>query len=442
MGLLPRRPLFRRLLVGLMIVSLLLFGLSCWVIGSKNSLDRRIDAIRAEGYPATIADLAPAIIPADDDAAARLAIVADQLKEFDRELAQFERTPVGAAYDAGQQRGEAATAEQLDAMRAIVEKFPEFDAAVEKAGACDEYASRHDYRLPQPQFLAAMLPRATNLRTVARFVAWQMRLAIAEGRPELAVEKGISLLRLAELYDKSEPGIVSSQIAMAVRGVAANELYSALSAGPISPDLRQQLDEELARFNAKESFLHALMTERAISVSATQEQLGGGVKPLIVNTVGLHIKKMYVEAIDYYEPVLSVIEQPWYVAYQHGTSIFKKPTGYGTMADLLAPAFEGQFEAVHRTSAMLRSLRVLNALQQYATEQGTEATGLADLKLPAEAMEDPFTGKPLIAKLVDGSWVVYSVGKDGVDDGGEFTTPKDSGVGPSKPVAANSEPDN
>lgn len=162
-------------------------------------------------------------------------------------------------------------------------------------------------------------------------------------------------------------------------------------------------------------------------------------KPLIVNTVGLYLKKMYVEAIDYYEPVLSVIEQPWYVAHPHGTSIFQKPTAYGTMADQLAPAFEAQFEAVHRTSALLRSLRVLNALQQYATEQGAEATGLVDLKLPAEAIKDPFTGKPLIAKLVDGKWLVYSVGKDGVDDGGNFAKYKDVGFGPLKEQPATLE---
>lgn len=442
MRFLPQRPLFRRLLVGVMIVGLLLFGLSCWSIGSRSSLNRRIDAIRTEGCPATIADLAPPIIPAEEDAAAELASAANHLAEFDRKLDGFYKSPLGTAYDATRDSDEAPTAEQLDAIRAIVEQFPELDAAVKKAAACDQYASRLAYRLPYPQFQAAMLSQLTNLRTVARFVAWQMQLAVAEGRTDLAVEQGIALLRLADLYGGSEPGLVSSQIAMAVRGVAVSELYSALSAGPISPALRQQLDEELARFDAKESLLHALTTERAISVGATQDQLGGGVKPLIVNTIGLHIKKMYVDAIDYYEPMLSVAEQPWHVAHQHGTPVFKTPTAYGTMADLLAPAFEAEFAAVHRTSALLRSLRVLNALQQYAAQQGAEATGLVDLKLPAEAMEDPFTGKPLIAKLVDGSWVVYSIGKDGVDDGGEFTTPKDYGVGPSKPVAADPEPEN
>lgn len=432
MKFLPQRPLFRRLLVGVMIVCLLLFGLSCWSIGSKSSLNRRIDAIRAEGYPATIADLAPVVIPADDGAAAQLASAADQFAEFDRELARFEKTPVGAAYDEGRRRGEAPTSEQLDAMRAIAEKFPELDPAVERAAACGQYASRLDYRLPYPQFQAAMLSHASSLRKVARFVAWQMQLAIAEGRTDLAVEQGIALLRLADLYDGSEPGIVSSLVAVAVRGVAASALYDALSAGPISSELRQQLDEELSRFDAQQSLLHALTTERAISVSAIQDQLGGGVKPLIVNTVGLHIKKMYVESIDYYEPVLSVAEQPWHVIHQQGTSIFKKPTAYGTMADLSAPVFEAQYEAVHRMSALLRSLRVLNAFQLYAAEQRAEAAGLVDLKLPVEAMEDPFTGKPLIAKLVDGNWLVYSVGKNGVDDGGEFTTPKDYGVGPKK----------
>lgn len=439
MTLLPRRPLFRRLLVALMIVSLLLLGVSCWLIGSKNSLDRRINAIRAEGFPATIADLAPAIIPAEDDAAAQLAAVEDRFAEFDRELARFDKTPTGKAYDEGRQRGEAPTAEQLDAMRVIVAKFPELDAVVKQAAARDGYASRYDYRLPQPQFLAAMLPRASNLRTVARFVAWQMRLAIAEGRPELAVEQGISLLRLAALYDNAEPGVVSSQIAMAVRGVAASELYNALSSGPISPELRTKLDNELGRFDPEQSLHHSLITERAITISATQDQIGGGMNAIVANTVGLPMKKMYMDAVDYYEPMLAVAEQPWPVVFQGSTSIFQTPTSYGTMADLLAPSFEAHIHAVHRTSAVLRSLRVLNAFQRYAEEHGAEAAGLADLKLPSETTVDPFTGKPLIAKSVDGTWSVYSVGKDGVDDGGELATPKDFGIGPSKPSSVSPE---
>ena len=82
---------------------------------------------------------------------------------------------------------------------------------------------------------------------------------------------------------------------------------------------------------------------------------------------------------------------------------------------------------------MIRSLRIFNALQQFAEKNGREATGLAELELPKSAMIDPFSGKPLIVKHTDDGWLVYSVMENGVDDGGNFEE-KDRGLRPRKPT--------
>ena len=78
-------------------------------------------------------------------------------------------------------------------------------------------------------------------------------------------------------------------------------------------------------------------------------------------------------------------------------------------------------------------LRAFNALQAYAENNGREASGLADLDLPPEATIDPFSGQPLIVKHTDKGWRIYSVGEDGVDDGGAFKDNKDYGLGPPSP---------
>ena len=201
-------------------------------------------------------------------------------------------------------------------------------------------------------------------------------------------------------------------------------IYEALMAdaaadeGLITPAMQQELDGELARFDAGEILRHTMTTERAYVVSATQHELGG-MPSIIANTVGLPMKMMYIESIDSIDPVLAIVDQPWYVTFQPGKpNIFQPTTSKGVMADMLAPAFKAQFDMVHRTGATLRRFRVASGLQQYAVEHGKEASGIEDLNLPAEAIEDPFTGRPLTAKLVDGNWLVYSVGVNGVDDGG------------------------
>jgi hypothetical protein len=434
MGILPQRPLYRRFLILGGLLGVILTALGCWAIYSRSSLSGRIAAIRAAGYPATIADLAPAPIPAADDAAAQLADVAEQFDEFSRDLGRFYKTPAGVAYDERHKRSEAVSTEQLDSIRAIMEKYPDLDAAITRAASCRAYASRLDFNLPQPQFLQAMIDQSSDIRTVARFIQWQMELAIAEGRSDVAVEKGITLLRLAALYDV-EPGVSSSMVAMAMRENAAARIYDALADDDnrsVSPELRHELDLELARFRAEEALRHSIATERAQVISATQHQIGG-MKSIVANTVGMPMKMMYVESIDVIDPILELAEQPWHETFKPGSqNVFQATGRMGAIAGLLAPSFKAHFDAVHRTTARLRSLRVFNALQLYMDEHGQEAAGLSDLNLPADAGIDPFNGQPLIVKRTEEGWFVYSVGTNGSDDGGNFDKHQDIGVGPSQ----------
>jgi hypothetical protein len=89
---------------------------------------------------------------------------------------------------------------------------------------------------------------------------------------------------------------------------------------------------------------------------------------------------------------------------------------------------------------MSRSLRVLNALQARAPAAGDSVPPLGDLGLPAETTTDPFDGKPLRVKKSPRGWTVYSVGGNGVDDGGQFARAADVGVGPIGPGEASKKP--
>ena len=43
---------------------------------------------------------------------------------------------------------------------------------------------------------------------------------------------------------------------------------------------------------------------------------------------------------------------------------------------------------------------------------------------------DPYSGNPLLLKLLPNGWTVYSVGKDGIDNGGQLKSLQDIGFGP------------
>lgn len=90
------------------------------------------------------------------------------------------------------------------------------------------------------------------------------------------------------------------------------------------------------------------------------------------------------------------------------------------------------FTSEARNEAIMRSLRIFNALTQFRVERGREASGLEDLALPKEATIDPFSGQPLKLKHTDDGWIIYSVETNGVDDDGDLKDQNDVGLAPRK----------
>jgi hypothetical protein len=411
-------------------IAVAIVGALAWSFYLQRSFSGRIAAIRAAGDPASLAELAPRPIPPEEDAAAQLAGVAKRIDAFAADHGKFFKSPLGKAYDQRNDVGEPLTAEQAAAIKAILAKYGDLDDAIAKAAACPRYASRLDYS-NWPGFQTAQIDVVQNIRTVTRFLQWQSEIAVSEGRSADAAEKGLEQLRLAKLFE-SEPLLVSRLVVDAIRNSAAQSLYDALTSGTISEELHDKLDEELARQDDSAGLVQTLKEERAYSITALDEQ-SGRMGRLVINTIGWPVKSMHNGVLRWYEAVLPDIGKPWYQFHSGPTSrAFQTPTGFGTLTDLLSPAVHASYEAENRTTANARSLRIYNALRQYDVKNGREANGLAGLGLPPEATIDPFSGKPLLLKHTDGGWIIYSVGRDGKDDGGSLKDQKDCGVGPPK----------
>jgi hypothetical protein len=88
----------------------------------------------------------------------------------------------------------------------------------------------------------------------------------------------------------------------------------------------------------------------------------------------------------------------------------------------LLPEVKATVAAAGRVGATLHAFECLIALRRWQITHGGAmpddlVTAFRDVGLPA-APPDPFDGKPMRLILVEGKPVVYSVGKDGRDDGG------------------------
>jgi hypothetical protein len=79
-------------------------------------------------------------------------------------------------------------------------------------------------------------------------------------------------------------------------------------------------------------------------------------------------------------------------------------------------------ETKHRIiMAHERLLAAELALRCYQSEQGRAPTGLEQLvpQYLQRVPSDPFSGRPMIYRPQSTNWLLYSVGPDGVDDGGQ-----------------------
>jgi len=442
MRLFPTKRVWKRLVLGLAIlIALALIANGVMVWRTESRLQAKIAEIRAAGDPATIADLAPDPVPVDKNAAAILEQLAPRLDEFAKDHVHFlDRTDLGKDYESRQRRGEPPTQEQIEAIQTIVDKYPDLDAGLDAAAACDQYASLADFSVDHLRLVENILnERANRIRTAARFTAWQVEILLRQGEFEPAIAKCIRTLQVARHYD-NEPLLINNLVALAIRGVAAQMLYDTLVAGSISPELHQELDRELALHDDPQHLIQVLKTEQAYGVSAAAESglvCQANVNPTWLRLVGWPVKSLYVESLGIYDDQLQLASQPWYsIRDRFEPDGRMRTSGHGVLGVLLAPALGAAYVANARNLAVMRALRILNAIAQYRDEHGRDASGLEDLSLPNEATIDPFSGEPLKLEHTPDGWVIYSVMRNGVDDGGDFKDQEDYGLAPRKWRAA------
>jgi hypothetical protein len=389
--------------------------------------------------PSSIADLALTPIPDAENAAWHLEQLRVPAEVFSARQQEFLDSPLGVDFQAREDRGEAPTAEQMAGMAQLVERFSMLDEGATAMAACEQYASLGDFSGDPEKFTNSLLQQITAARGMARYLDWRIRTLAAAGDAEGAMRRAIGLLRISRLV-QNEPTMMGYLSGIAIRGVALTRLAEALSSGRVSFDARTTLDAELELLDDPRRFAAMMRGERAYAIASSEEQLNkqneGGLREL-AGAVGLAWTDEQLQRgmVEYFDSLIAASNEPWQ-EFRKRIRLTSHETiedKYGALAVTASPGMGASLEAHERDLARARSLRIVNALAIFAVMNKREATGVSELDLPGSALLDPYSGALLKVKRKDVGWIVYSVGRDGRDNGGAFANFVDVGVGPIGP---------
>lgn len=369
-------------------------------------VDIAIQRIREAGDPVTLSDIKPMAIASDENAWTYLNPVSAEAATLVNEFWSYTK---GIDFSWRTKW----TDEQCLRVEQSFDAHPQVLKMLDKASACTTLVYPIDYSLPPSQFINASMTRIQELRSYARVFNHNAICRASKGKTEEAAAIMLRQLHLARLQ-KQEPLMLGFLVQSACQGIGMYSLNGLLQTSSLSEETHQRIESELANHQPLKSVVHAIKTERAFGMDSIREQYGPFFMKMSI--------KDYLEITD---SELASIAKP---LFEVPAITPKTRNSFISPVDAFRPLIAEMRTAANRTEANLRALRVLNAI--HAMIDRGESVDLQKLGLPSEVMVDPFNGKPLTIQPTPDGWLVYSVGSDLKDGGGNWNDQTDLGFGP------------
>ena len=228
-------------------------------------------------------------------------------------------------------------------------------------------------------------------------------------------------------------------------------IQQTLTTCEVSATMLEAIDTQLQQFNLNTNLTNTIKVERATGIQSFQDFQQVDQKPdekqipLPAFFLGTNIGKAYFDDdesayIEYMNECISMVNQTKTLRDQRMNGLTEKllaSTYLKPISKLIIPDMKSIFDAKDDATARLRALRILLAIQLQPDMQVKS--------LPAEIRADPYTSTDMTVRKKSDGWLIYSVGRNLIDDAGNLIPiapsqpPLDVGYGPtsSKPTTNN-----
>jgi hypothetical protein len=402
-------------------------GLIYWAVANARAAARvaeKIAALRAAGEPTALVDLRRAPIAPETNAMTYLDKAAPAAKAIVSAVDDVEETATEDEQDAFEENRPSPAI--LAAMREALAAHPEVVPLFERAAACPDFDPELDYSAKTHDFLIkAMQGRFAALRNVWRVLRFRALVQLADGQRDDALRTCLFMFRLARHADQ-QPLLINFLVTTALRMISIQVTTTVLLSGPVAPELRAELEAELAKQDLTKNYREALRGDRAYGTEYFHEMAEG---PMGLTYRQLPMfKNDQCDYLDLFEFIIQSSDRP-YNDVQVTEELARVEREAGVLTGLMLPAVNATRVARFRTETLLHALRVLNAIQGREQAGDANEPKLSDLGLPGDATIDPVNDKPLHIKKTPQGWLIYGVGANLKDDGGQLKDYLDFGIG-------------
>jgi hypothetical protein len=297
-----------------------------------------------------------------------------------------------------------------------------------------------------------LLPWLANMKRCAQFLQLRILAELENGQSEPALEDIKLLLRVTDSV-REQPFLISHLVRTAMTAINLQPIYEGLAQHRWSDAQLAELEQVLARQDYLADFQFAMRGEKIMAILSVEKQRitremksvddSAGTNKIVTTSLrwapsaffyGTELafaqmhQQFIVPLVDLTNRV--VVPAALRQALAAGQSQMKHYSYYKVQARMVFPAIAGSVNKFARIQSQLDLARVACALERFRLAHGSYPATLDALapqfieKLP----HDLINGQPLHYRRTDGGqFVLYSVGWDEKDDGGQIFLTK-SGV--------------
>jgi len=288
-----------------------------------------------------------------------------------------------------------------------------------------------------------LLPHLSSMRQIARFLIIKSELAAQSGNGTEAYATVLEALKLGNLLQQ-EPILISQLVRIACDNVTLDCLQRMADRTEIPDDQARALIVELAKHTGTEPWVRTMDCERVVmglwvfqtlqhnSVRNFINLVGDNTPPWLCwtlnNPMAPILKKDFALYLNLISQAQDYYKAPYYQAAEaiRNHALDRQIPRYCLMTRLLFPAMTQVAAKNAGHDAQIAVARVGLGLKMFKRNNAAYPETLG--KLVPEFLDavpfDPFTGKALICRKAEAGFVLYSLGPDQQDDNG---TPKPAG---------------